>query len=244
MSAALELLPFLRIERIERIERRAPATGPHMSHGDARVDRLHLDDGVVARAAAGDPEAFRTLFLRHKSDVARLVYRMLNAPGDLEDVVQEVFVQVFRSLKDFRGQAKFSTWLFTIANNLASNHLRSKGRNPVLPVGGDGGINPASSASGVHALRPAEERALSRDGTPSAQMRKVELSDVVREALDILGEDQKMAVLLNKFEDMSYAEIADVMGRSEPAVKSLLARARTHLREQLEPYLKTGQRAP
>lgn len=75
-------------------------------------------------------------------------------------------------------------------------------------------------------------------------MRKVELSDVVREALDILGEDQKMAVLLNKFEDMSYAEIADVMGRSEPAVKSLLARARTHLREQLEPYLKTGQRAP
>jgi len=92
-------------------------------------------------------------------------------------------------------------------------------------------------------LKPLEERALAREGTPSAQMRSVELSDVVREALDVLGEDQKLAVLLNKFEDMSYADIAEVMGRSEAAIKSLLARARTHLREQLEPYLKTGQRA-
>ena len=72
-------------------------------------------------------------------------------------------------------------------------------------------------------------------------MRKVELSEVVREALDVLGEDQKMAVLLNKFEDMSYAEIAEVMGRSPAAVKSLLARARNELREQLEPYLAAGE---
>ena len=101
----------------------------------------------------------------------------------------------------------------------------------------------SSSGLAGSGLRPLEERALSRDGTPSAQMRQVELSDVVREALDVLGEDQKVAVLLNKFEDMSYADIAEVMGRSEAAVKSLLARARNHLREQLEPYLKTGQRA-
>jgi RNA polymerase sigma-70 factor (ECF subfamily) len=83
---------------------------------------------------------------------------------------------------------------------------------------------------------------VAREGTASAQRRSVELADVVREALDVLGEDQKLAVLLNKFEDMSYADIAEVMGRSEAAVKSLLARARTHLREQLEPYLKSGQR--
>ena len=74
-------------------------------------------------------------------------------------------------------------------------------------------------------------------------MRKVELSEVVREALDVLGEDQKMAVLLNKFEDMSYAEIAEVMGRSPAAIKSLLARARNQLRERLEPYLAEGQRS-
>ena len=73
-------------------------------------------------------------------------------------------------------------------------------------------------------------------------MRQAELADLVRDALAVLNEDQKLAVLLNKFEEMSYAEIADVMGRSPAAVKSLLARARNQLREQLEPYLLTGQR--
>ena len=73
-------------------------------------------------------------------------------------------------------------------------------------------------------------------------MRQAELADLVREAVAVLNEDQKMAVLLNKFEEMSYAEIAAIMGRSPAAVKSLLARARNQLREQLEPYLMTGQR--
>ena len=82
-----------------------------------------------------------------------------------------------------------------------------------------------------------------REGTPSTQMRQAELADLVREAVAVLDEDQKLAVLLNKFEEMSYAEIADVMGRSPAAVKSLLARARNQLREQLEPYLLTGQRS-
>ncbi|MGE3820015.1 MAG: RNA polymerase sigma factor, partial [Isosphaeraceae bacterium] len=76
--------------------------------------------------------------------------------------------------------------------------------------------------------------------TPSAQVRKAELSEVVRDALDVLGADQKLAVLLSKFEEMSYAEIAEVMNRSEPAVKSLLARARNALRERLEPYVRAG----
>ena len=151
---------------------------------------------------------------------------------------QEVFLRIYRARKGYRPRAKFSTWLFTIANNLALNHLRGKGRNPSVAMGGGG----HRARSAIQA-RLASERVVGREGTPSAQMRKVELSDVVREALDVLGEDQKMAVLLNKFEDMSYAEIAEVMGRSEAAVKSLLARARNHLREQLEPYLKTGQRA-
>ena len=217
--------------------------------GDATALEAHLeardpDVKLMLQVRDDVPGAFEVLVERYQHRLVGVLVHLIGRVEEAEDLTQDVFLRIYRARKGYRPRAKFSTWLFTIANNLASNHLRSKGRNPVLPVGGDGGINPASSASGVHALRPAEERALSRDGTPSAQMRKVELSDVVREALDILGEDQKMAVLLNKFEDMSYAEIADVMGRSEPAVKSLLARARTHLREQLEPYLKTGQRAP
>jgi RNA polymerase sigma-70 factor, ECF subfamily len=157
---------------------------------------------------------------------------------EAEDLAQEVFLRIYRARKGYRPRAKFSTWLFTIANNLALTHLRGKGRKPTVEFAGGG----ESSAS--RELRPAEERVPAREGTPSAQMRQVELSDVVRQALDVLGEDQKMAVLLNKFEGMSYAEIAEVMGRSEAAVKSLLARARNHLREQLESYLRTGQRGP
>ena len=136
-----------------------------------------------------------------------------------------------RRAKGYRPRAKFSTWLFTIANNLALNHLRNKGRSANVALGG---------ATGSQSVPSFGKQLEGREGTPSAQMRKAELSDVVREALGVLNEDQKMAVLLNKFEEMSYAEIAEIMGRSPAAVKSLLARARTQLREQLEPYLLTG----
>jgi len=181
--------------------------------------------------------AFEVLVERYQHRLVGVLAHLIGRADEAEDLTQEVFLRIYRARKGYRPKAKFSTWLFTIANNLAMNHLRGKGRNPTLGPGLD------ASAGNPAGPRPLEERALSRDGTPSAQMRQVELSDVVREALDVLGEDQKIAVLLNKFEDMSYADIAEVMGRSEAAVKSLLARARTHLREQLEPYLKTGQRA-
>ena len=185
------------------------------------------------------PGAFEVLVNRYQHRLLGIMIHLVGRVEEAEDLTQEVFLRIYRARKGYRPRAKFSTWLFTIANNLALNHLRGKGRNPTVALNSG-----SDDSSGIPAVRPAEERVLAREGTPSAQLRKVELSDVVREALDILGEDQKVAVLLNKFEDMSYAEIAEVMGRSEAAVKSLLARARNHLREQLEPYLKTGQRAP
>jgi RNA polymerase sigma-70 factor (ECF subfamily) len=182
--------------------------------------------------------AFEVLVNRYQHRLLGVLVHLVGRVEEAEDLTQEVFLRIYRARKGYRPRAKFSTWLFTIANNLALNHLRGKGRNPTVALGGGGG----NDTSGGPSVRPAEERVASREGTASAQLRKVELSDIVREALDVLGEDQKVAVLLNKFEDMSYAEIAEVMGRSEAAVKSLLARARNHLREQLEPYLRTGQR--
>jgi RNA polymerase sigma-70 factor (ECF subfamily) len=178
--------------------------------------------------------AFETLVDRYRHRLLGVMVHLVGRVEEAEDLTQEVFLRVYRARKGYRPRAKFSTWLFTIANHLAMNHLRGKGRNPTVPIGGED--------TGSRPVVPVGERALAREGTPSAQMRQVELSEVVREALDVLGEDQKVAVLLNKFEDMSYSEIAEVMGRSEAAVKSLLARARNHLREQLEPYLRTGQR--
>jgi RNA polymerase sigma-70 factor (ECF subfamily) len=207
---------------------------------EAQLEARDPDVKLMIQVRDDVPGAFAVLVERYQHRLVGVLVHLIGRVEEAEDLTQDVFLRIYRARKGYRPKAKFSTWLFTIANNLASNHLRGKGRSPVARGLGD----VTGSASGSQALRPAEERAVSREGTPSAQLRKVELSDVVREALDVLGEDQKVAVLLNKFEDMSYSEIAEVMGRSEAAVKSLLARARTHLREQLEPYLKTGQRAP
>jgi RNA polymerase sigma-70 factor, ECF subfamily len=179
--------------------------------------------------------AFEGLVERYQNRLVGIFFHMVGSQEEAEDLCQEVFLRIYRARKGYRPRAKFSTWLFTIANNLALNHLRRKGRNPSISLGGLTGSQPIS---------PVGKLLEGREGTPSSQMRQAELSDLVRDAMATLNEDQKMAVLLNKFEDMSYAEIADVMGRSPEAIKSLLARARNQLREHLEPYLLTGQRGP
>src|SRR5262245_20400085 len=185
----------------------------------------------MLRVRDDDAPAFAQLVELYQHRVFGVMSHLVGTPEEAEDLTQEVFLRIYRARKGYKPRAKFSTWLFTVANNVALNHLRGKGRSPIArPRGG-----PDDQGAG---------RLTSRDGTASAQMRRAELSDVVREALDALGEDQKMAVLLNKFEDMGYAEIARVMGRSDAAIKSLLARARMNLRERLEPYLRTGRRSP
>jgi RNA polymerase sigma-70 factor (ECF subfamily) len=212
------------------------ATGESL---EAQLEARDPDVRLMLQIRDDVPGAFEVLVERYQHRLVGVLTHLIGKVDEAEDLTQDVFLRIYRARKGYKPKAKFSTWLFTIANNLAMNHLRSRGRNPAVAMG-MGVVGTSGTQSG---LRPLEEQALDREGTPSAQMRQVELSDVVREALDLLGEDQKIAVLLNKFEDMSYADIAEVMGRSEAAVKSLLARARTHLREQLEPYLKTGQRA-
>ena len=179
--------------------------------------------------------AFEALVRAYQARLVGVLAHLVGKADEAEDLAQEVFLRIYKARKGYRPRAKFSTWLFTIANNLALNHLRGKGRNPTVA------LEPAS-ADAASSMLMASRRLPSREATASAQMRKVELADVVREALDGLGEDQKMAVLLSKFEEMSYADIALVMGRTEAAVKSLLARARTNLRDKLEPYLRTGER--
>ncbi len=204
------------------------------------------DDALEQQLIARDPDArlmvqvrndvvgaFETLVERYQNRLLAILFHMVGNLEEAEDLCQEVFLRVYKARKGYRPRARFSTWLFTIANNLAINHLRSKGRNPSVSL--QGGTDSRTAAAVGQYLT-------GREGTPSSQMRQAELADLVKDALGVLNEDQKMAVLLNKFEEMSYAEIADVMSRSPAAVKSLLARARNQLREQLETYLTTGQR--
>ena len=192
------------------------------------------DVRLMIQVRADVAGAFETLMERYQNRLVGILFHLVGSREEAEDLCQEVFLRVYKARKGYRPRAKFSTWLFTIANNLALNHLRSKGRNPSVPMGGAG--------TDSQAVVSVAQQLAGREGTPSAEMRQAELADLVREALAVLNEDQKMAVLLNKFEEMSYAEIADVMGRSQAAIKSLLAHARNQLREQLEPYLLTGQR--
>ena len=143
---------------------------------------------------------------RYQDRLVGILYHLVGSLEEAEDLSQDVLLRVFKARKGYRPRAKFSTWLFTIANNLALNHLRSKGRNHSVPMSGAGNDS--------NAVAPIAQRIPSRETTASSQMRKIELSEIVREALDVLGADQRMAVLLNKFEDMSYAEIGEVMNRS------------------------------
>lgn len=216
--------------------------------GDKGPKTVATGDALEKELEARDPDvrlmlqvrddvqgAFEVLVERYQHRLLGVMAHLVGKRDEAEDLTQDVFLRVYKARKGYRPRAKFSTWLFTIANNLALNHLRGKARNPTVSLGSD-------TNSRSQPVRSVADQVLAPDGTPSTQLRQVELGEVVREAMEALGEDQKMAVLLSKFEEMSYAEIAEVMGRTEAAVKSLLARARMNLRERLEPYLRTGQK--
>jgi RNA polymerase sigma-70 factor (ECF subfamily) len=178
---------------------------------------------------ADDPAAFAELVDLYRHRVVAVMHHLLGQAAEAEDLAQEVFLRVFRTRKKYRPRAKFSTWLFTIANNLALNALRSRQRKPTVPL--------EATESGPLGTRPEEQLVVDRAAPPGHRLQHAELIDVIRRALDTLGERQRMAVVLNKYEDMGYAEIAEVMGLSAKAVKSLLSRARCKLREALQPYV-------
>src|SRR5687768_11827741 len=130
--------------------------------------------------------AFETLVERYQHRLLGVMTHLVGRRDEAEDLAQDVFLRVYKARKGYRPRAKFSTWLFTIANNLALNHLRGKARNPTVSLVGD-------SKSRSHPTRSVADQVLAPDGTPSTQLRHLELGEVVREALEALGEDQKMA---------------------------------------------------
>lgn len=183
----------------------------------------------------GNAAAFEELMFRYQNRLVTVLEHLVGKRGQAEDLAQEVFLRVYRARERYQPASKFSTWLFTIANNVASNALRSRSRRrevQVAPRHQDGADGPTI-----------DELALAASGLmPARQLDKAELRDVVQAALDSLSERQRLAVLLNKFEQMSYADIAATMDLTPQAIKSLLSRARENLREALAPYLERGER--
>ena len=181
----------------------------------------------MLRAQSGDDAAFTQLVELYQERLVAVLYHLLGNQEASEDLAQEVFLRIYRTRMRYQPTAKFSTWMFRIANNLASNWRRDNARfRQTALVGSDSGA------------RPQEQLVAEKSGLmPTRILDRAEMSKLVRDALDTLNERQKLAVLLNKFEQMSYEDIAVAMELSPQAVKSLLSRARENLRVLLEPYL-------
>src|SRR5439155_10613549 len=187
------------------------------------------DIRIMLRVKGDDPAAFAELVELYNHRLITVLHHLLGRTEEAEDLAQEVFLRIYKVRKKYRPRAKFSTWLFTIANNLALNALRSRQRKPVVPLN--------VRDSGPLGPRPAEQLVKDRANQPAQHMQQRELAGMVRRAVEDLNERQRVAVVLNKFEDMNYAEIAEIMGLTTKAVKSLLSRARDNLRNALKDYI-------
>lgn len=190
------------------------------------------DAALMLRVKEGDTGAFTELVDKYKQPVMNLVYRMLHDAAEAEDLAQNVFVQVFRSAERYQASAKFSTWLFTIARNLCLNELRRRSRHP------------AESMEATHPEQedqPGHQFEDKKSVLPPDSLLHNELEAKIEQALAELPENQRIALLLCRQDELSYEEIAKVLGCSLSATKSLIHRGRDLLKQKLKPYLRTGQ---
>jgi RNA polymerase sigma-70 factor (ECF subfamily) len=179
------------------------------------------DDELVARSIGGDAESFNQLILRWERPIYALAYRVIGREEDARDVCQETFLRAFRALPGFKGQAKFSSWLYRIALNLCRDWIRRQRRAPMmqLPEGVDAGellaeTGPSESIEDLVGRR--------------------QLSAVVEEAMTLLPEEQRTAIILKEYHGMTFQEIADMQGCPLSTVKTRLYQGLTVLRRHLE----------
>ena len=195
-------------------------------HGTQLTADAH-DRADMERLIAGQDTALNDLMERHATPVFHFLCRMVGNEDDANDLAQETFVRVFKSRDSFRASEKFSTWLFTIAANLARNHFRWRSRHPDISL---------------EAETPETEQTLgntlpANDPTPNEQALAGERAEAVRAAVENLPEDLREAIVLCEWEERSVAEAATILEATPKAVESRLYRARQILRERLKSWL-------
>ena len=186
------------------------------------------DEELVARSMGGDADSFNQLILRWERPIYALAYRVIGREEDARDVCQETFLRAFRALPGFKGQAKFSSWLYRIALNLCRDWMRRQRRTLVVQV--PEGVDPVELASERGPVESIE-----------TLVERNELSAVVAEAMALLPEEQRTAIILKEYHGMTFQEIADLQGCPLSTVKTRLYQGLTVLRRHLE---KNGQLTP
>jgi len=189
------------------------------------------DAALMFRVKNGDLAAFEAIVEKYKQPIINLMYRMLHDLDEAEDLAQSVFVRVYQAADRYETSAKFSTWLFTIARHSCLNEIRRRSRHPAESMDADSDDNEQPARQYPDARAPS---------APDALLSR-ELEEKIQEALDALPEKQRLAVLMCRQEDQSYEEIAQTLGTSVSATKSLIHRGRETLKQKLKPYLRSGQ---
>ncbi|MGH9430486.1 MAG: RNA polymerase sigma factor [Terriglobia bacterium] len=184
---------------------------------------------LMLRVRSGDTDSFEILLNRYRAPLVSYFLRMVRDAALAEDLAQEVFLRVYKARGRYRPDARFTTWLYRIATNLALNAIRDRKGDRELPVESDLDMEPAAA------------RIADKKPTAEQELMGADRERLIREAVENLPENQRVAVILHKYQDVDYRQIAKVLSVSEGAVKSLLFRAYENLRRRLEPYMTEGQ---
>jgi RNA polymerase sigma-70 factor (ECF subfamily) len=179
------------------------------------------DDELVARSLGGDVESFNQLILRWERPIYALAYRTIGREEEARDVCQEAFLRAYRALPGFKGQAKFSSWLYRITLNLCRDWIRKQRRQPVSQIPEDADIDEMAASTGP--VESIEDLVARR-----------ELSSVVEDAMTHLPEEQRTAIILKEYHGMTFQEIADLQGCPLSTVKTRLYQGLSVLRRELE----------
>jgi RNA polymerase sigma-70 factor, ECF subfamily len=186
------------------------------------------DAAIMLRVAAGDESGFNYLVGKHHRAMIHFLFRMVRNQAVAEELAQEVFLRVYRSRESYRAEAKFTTWLYRIATNLAVNHARdTRHERAAQNVYLDAPDEETGTTPDVADDEPSAEQSLLRDERMAA----------IRQHVMALPERQRMAVLMHKYQGMDYKQIGDVLKLSESATKSLLFRAYQTLRDKLKDFV-------
>jgi len=189
------------------------------------------DVQLMLDVKAGDQQSFELLLQRYRTPLVNFLYRMVRSREQAEDLAQEVFLRVYRAREDYEPSAKFTTWLFRIATNLALNSLRDH-RYQKLEISMDAPIVADAEGGDERMMEVADEH-------PDIEQHLVEEArkKMIRHAIEKLPEKQRAAVLLHKYQELDYSEISKILRCSESALKSLLFRAYETLRVELAPLV-------